>query len=87
MQLIAVLALSLSGLVSDAKPTTTADTAAPAKAESCDDVRARMTPPNMTPAQQNKMLDAVSACYAKEEEDRKKADAANPKPKGVNLWD
>jgi hypothetical protein len=46
-----------------------------------------MTPPNMTPTQQNKMLDAVSACYAKEEEGRKKADAANPKPKGVNLWD
>ncbi|MGH8036913.1 MAG: hypothetical protein ACREPD_04145 [Stenotrophomonas sp.] len=87
MLVSAVLALSLSGIVSQAQLATTADAAAPAKAESCDAVSARMTRPNMTAAEQNKMMDAVSACYAQEDADREKAEASKPKEKGVNLWD
>lgn len=86
MQLIAVLALSLSGVLGQAQPTATATADAP-QAESCDAVRARMTRPNMSAADQNKMMDAVSECYAQEDKKREEAEAAKPKEKGVNLWD
>lgn len=85
MYTIAILALSLSGLIGQAPGK--APAAADEVTDSCDAIRVAKYRPGMSPAEQNEMLDAIGACHERKDKEREAAEAAKPKGKGVNLWD